>query len=226
MIDLHIARPRSETPSRARGYWPLKRALDLTLCLLILPLVLPVMALLALAIRLDSPGAAIFRQERIGKDGRRFTLYKFRTIYRDFDDSVHHAFMRAFVRGQVRADEAEQGVYKPIQDREVTRVGRILRKTSLDELPQIFNVLKGEMSLVGPRPNVPWEVQEYSDWHKKRLAVLPGITGLAQVRGRSAMTFDKIVEYDLEYIARQSLSLDLQILWETVISVILADGAH
>ena len=207
-------------------YQTAKRVMDVILSLLILPFVLPIMILSAIAIRLDSPGPIIFRQERVGKDGRLFILYKFRTIHHGFDDSSHRAFMKAFVKGQAHASGGEKGVYKPIQDREVTRVGSLLRRTSLDELPQIFNVLKGEMSLVGPRPNVPWEVEEYNNWHKRRLAVLPGITGLAQVRGRSAVTFDKIVEYDLEYIAQQSLLLDFQILWRTIWSVILANGAH
>jgi lipopolysaccharide/colanic/teichoic acid biosynthesis glycosyltransferase len=130
------------------------------------------------------------------------------------------------VNGQVRSIEKETSIHKPIQASEMTRVGRLLRRTSLDELPQIINVLKGEMSLVGPRPNVPWEVEEYKEWHKERLEALPGITGLAQVRGRSDITFDAIAKHDIEYIQQQSLLLDLKILWWTVLSVILADGAH
>jgi len=133
--------------------------------------------------------------------------------------------MQAFVNGRIDGDENGVAIYKPIQASQVTWVGRILRKTSLDELPQLINVLAGEMSLVGPRPNVLWEFEEYKGWHQERLEVLPGITGLAQVRGRSGITFDSIVKYDIEYIERQSLAMDLRILWWTVVSVLLGEGA-
>jgi len=227
-----------------------KRVMDMTICLLSLPVTLPLMALCALAIRLDSPGPAFFVQERIGKGGRLFRMYKFRTMQHNLDDSFHRAFMKAFVKGQIGGNEGEFGengdfrqafrkafldtppggnednhIYKPVRVSQITRVGRILRKTSLDELPQIFNVLKGEMSLVGPRPNVPWEVDEYRFWHHERLEVLPGITGLAQVRGRSGISFDRIVEYDIEYFKKQSLALDLKILWWTLITVLRGTGA-
>ena len=117
-------------------------------------------------------------------------------------------------------------MFKPFDKNHVTPIGRILRKTSLDELPQLINVLKGQMSLVGPRPNVVWEVEEYKGWHKERLEVLPGITGLAQVKGRSGILFDEIVEYDIEYIENQSLMLDLKILWWTFAAVLVGKGAH
>jgi len=129
-------------------------------------------------------------------------------------DAADVLFKAAFPHQQ--SDNKAQQVYKPIQESQVTPVGRILRKTSLDELPQIFNVLKGEMSLVGPRPNVPWEVEEYKQWHYKRLKVLPGVTGLAQVYGRSSISFDHIVQYDIEYVEKQSLLMDLEIMWRTV----------
>jgi len=227
-----------------------KRVMDVSLCLLALPLALPLMAICALVIRLDSPGPSLFIQERIGKGGRRFWMYKFRTMQHNLDDGLHRAFMKAFVNGQIdsaRYDEDDgfhwafkkafvngqvggngngKQIYKPVQTSQITRVGRILRKTSLDELPQIFNVLKGEMSLVGPRPNVPWEVEEYRGWHNERLEVLPGVTGLAQVRGRSGISFDRIVEYDIEYFERQSLALDLKILWWTLATVFLGTGAE
>ena len=227
-----------------------KRVMDMTLCLLALPLALPLMAICALAIRLDSPGPALFIQERIGKGGRRFWMYKFRTMRHNLDDSHHRAFMKAFVNGEIGdngngkdgsfhmafkkalvngqngRNGTDKEIYKPVQASQVTRVGHILRKTSLDELPQLFNVLKGEMSLVGPRPNVPWEVEAYRGWHHERLEVLPGITGLAQVRGRSGISFNCIVEYDIEYVERQNLILDFKILWWTLISVILGMGAE
>lgn len=242
-------------------YQIVKRIVDVLICVVTLPVTVPVMLICALAIRLDSPGPAIFVQERVGKDGRLFRMYKFRTMQHQLDDSLHRAFMKAFVHGDigglsvveqtemfshrllfVRAfvdlerksggrgishrDNGNGRIYKPIQASQVTRVGRFLRKTSLDELPQIFNVLKGEMSLVGPRPNVPWEVEEYRPWHYERLDVLPGITGLAQVKGRSGINFDTIVKYDIEYVEGQSLLLDLKILWWTVRAVLLADGAE
>lgn len=248
-MNFVIINPPRALPNR-QAYQIVKRVLDVALCLLAAPLLLPLMAVCALAIRIDSPGPAIFVQERAGKGGRRFRMYKFRTMQHNLDDSFHRAFMKAFVNGQIGNDKKENGqnnnlryafkrafantplgnngngkIYKPIQASQVTRVGRILRKTSLDELPQIFNVLKGEMSLVGPRPNVLWEVEAYQDWHKERLEVLPGITGLAQVRGRSGISFDSIVEYDIEYVEKQSLGLYLEILWWTALSVVTGNGA-
>ena len=211
---------------RKKGYQIAKRMLDLMFSLLILPIVLPVMLICAAAIALDSRGPVLFVQNRIGKGRRRFKLYKFRTMYHNCDTGAHQAFMRAFVNGEMGEKRSGSGVYKPFSDRQLTRVGRILRKTSLDELPQLINVFKGEMSLVGPRPNVPWEVEAYRGWHKERLEVLPGITGLAQINGRSCVTFDRIVRYDIEYIENQSMKLDLQILWQTVTSVLGGKGAH
>lgn len=208
------------------GYRIAKRMVDVALVLLALPVMLPLMALCALVIRLDSPGPALFVQERVGKDGRSFRMYKFRTLQRNLDNSAHRAFMRAFVHGNISKNRVNETTFKPFQKSQVTRVGRILRKTSLDELPQIFNVLKGEMSLVGPRPNVPWEVEAYRGWHKERLEVLPGLTGLAQVRGRSGISFDTIVRHDIEYIEHQSLELDLKILWWTVLSAMGGQGAE
>jgi len=202
-----------------------KRVLDLVIILLALPAVLPVMAICALAICLDSPGPVCFVQDRVGKGGRRFRMYKFRTMRHNLDDSEHKVFMRAFVNGQAGNNGSGKALYKPFRKSQVTRVGHILRKTSLDELPQLINVIKGEMNLVGPRPNVPWEVEEYRGWHKERLEVLPGLTGLAQVRGRSGISFDSIVKYDIEYIRRQGLLMDLQIMWWTVSTVFFGDGA-
>ena len=218
-----IARPYI-LPYRTR-YRIAKRVMDLIIALLALPVTLPLMALCALAISLDSSGPALFVQERVGKGGRHFRMYKFRTMHQNLDKSDHQTFMRAYINGDVGEKRTSKATYKPFRNSQVTRVGRILRKTSLDELPQIINVLKGEMSLIGPRPNVPWEVEEYRGWHKERLEVLPGISGLAQVRGRSGISFDSIVKYDIEYIEKQNLLMDLRILWWTVLSVILAQGA-
>lgn len=215
--------PRS-IPYRTR-YQDAKRVLDLILCLLALPLVLPLLALCALAIRLDSPGPILFVQERIGKGGHRFRMCKFRTMRAGLDTSAHCEFMKAYVRGRVQRD-GDRRTFKPITSSQITRVGRLLRKTSLDELPQLINVLRGEMSIVGPRPNVPSEVQEYYPWHYARLEILPGITGLAQVRGRSTVDFNTLVRNDIKYIENQSFSLDLHILWWTCTSVLGAQGAE
>jgi lipopolysaccharide/colanic/teichoic acid biosynthesis glycosyltransferase len=217
---------RPQVLIRRRGYRIAKRLFDLTASLLLLPFASIVMLICAIAIALDSPGPVLFVQIRVGKGSRRFKLYKFRTLYHNCEAVSHRTFMKAFVNGKVDGLASEKEVYKPISAKQLTRVGRILRKTSLDELPQLFNVIKGDMSLVGPRPNVIWEVEEYRGWHKERLEVLPGITGLAQVRGRSGITFDQIARYDITYIENQSLMMDLKILWWTVISVLAGKGAH
>jgi lipopolysaccharide/colanic/teichoic acid biosynthesis glycosyltransferase len=185
------------------------------------------MSIIALAIMLDSPGSPIFVQERIGKFRERFRMFKFRTMRRDYDDENDRAFMQAYITGEeVENDKGEKfTVYKPNNRKYHTLLGRMLRKTSLDELPQVINIIKGEMSLIGPRPNVPWEVDEYLDWHYKRLDVLPGITGLAQVRGRSCLTFNDIVYYDIDYINNVSFKLDMHILWMTIMLVFRGVGA-
>jgi lipopolysaccharide/colanic/teichoic acid biosynthesis glycosyltransferase len=147
----------------------------------------------------------------------------------DHDTTADQAFMQSYIAGDLQYTEDEmdtdRAFFKPPNQDKITRVGRILRKTSLDELPQVFNILRGEMSLVGPRPNVPWEVEKYRDWHLERLMVLPGITGLAQVRGRSNIMFDEIARYDIEYVKNLSLALDLWILWQTFWIVLTGHGA-
>ncbi len=210
---------------RRIGYQIAKRVMDIALCLLFLPVALPIMVVSALAIYFDSPGPVVFVQERIGRGGRLFRMYKFRTLVCGSDDSNCRAFLQAFVRGQLGCEGEDRGVFKPVRDPQITRVGRILRKTSIDEFPQIINVLRGEMSWVGPRPNVPCEVEVYRPWHHERLELLPGITGLAQVRGRSCIKFDTIVNYDIEYLEKQSLMLDLKILWWTLFALINNYGA-
>jgi len=222
-MDIIVINSLKSLPSRSR-YRLIKRVGDYLICLLAMPIVLPVMAICALAIWLDSPGPMLFVQERIGKGGRQFKMLKFRTMQHNLDDREHRVFMKAFVNGQVNGVSGHQ-MFKPVQAAQVTRVGRILRKTSLDELPQLFNVLRGEMSIIGPRPNVPWEVEEYRLWHHERLEVLPGITGLAQVMGRSGLPFDRIAKYDAEYVMKQSFGLDLKIMLWTVKSVLMGRGA-
>jgi lipopolysaccharide/colanic/teichoic acid biosynthesis glycosyltransferase len=206
-------------------YQNAKRLVDIVLCLIALPFVIPVMLLCSLAILLDSGSPIFFVQERIGRGGRPIRIYKFRTLKMNLDDSYNRSFMKAFVRGEIGQGKAGKRTFKPLADNQIIRVGRFLRRTSLDEIPQLINVLKGEMSIVGPRPNVPWEVEAYRPWHYERLEVLPGITGLAQVRGRSGINFDSIVRFDINYIEHQSLALDLKIIWWTFTSVILSKGA-
>ena len=210
---------------RRLGYRIAKRAMDVALCLLILPVALPIMAVCALVIYFDSPGPVVFVQERIGKGGRLFRMYKLRTLASGSDDSSCRAFLQAFVRGQLGCEDEDREMFKPVHGPRITRIGRILRRTSVDELPQIINVLRGEMSWVGPRPNLPCEVEAYRPWHHERLELLPGITGLAQVRGRSRIKFDAIVNYDIEYLEKQSLILDLKILWWTALTVFRGEHA-
>ena len=202
-----------------------KRIMDVALALAILPVALPIGLLCTLAILLESGWPVLFVQDRVGHGGRIFKILKFRTMWPNLDTSEHQAFMSAFVKGQLAERANGRDVYKPFQAGQVTRVGRLLRKTSLDELPQLINVLKGEMSIIGPRPNVPWEVAEYRQWHHERLEVLPGITGLAQVRGRSGLNFETIVKHDVEYVRNASIGLDIKILYWTVRSIFAGEGA-
>jgi lipopolysaccharide/colanic/teichoic acid biosynthesis glycosyltransferase len=219
-----VNQPRVYT--RRTGYQNAKRVVDLVLCLVLFPAVIPVLLLCALAIFVDSGRPIVFLQERIGKGGRHIRIYKFRTMKANIDQTGNKAFMKAFVRGEITQNKTGNGTFKPLANNQITRVGRILRRISLDELPQMINVLKGEMSIVGPRPNVPWEVDEYRPWHFERLEVLPGMTGLAQVQGRSSISFNSIVRYDINYIERQNLALDLKILWWTLKYVFLSKGAE
>lgn len=223
MEQLIIKQPR--VYPRQFAYQLVKRILDVFLCILILPSFALIMLACALAIYLDSPGPVFFVQKRIGKGGKLFKMYKFRTMQVELDDTHCRNFMKAYVHGEVECNEAGEKIFKPIKPQEITRVGRILRKSSLDELPQIINVLKGEMSIVGPRPNVPYEVDAYRPWHHERLEVLPGITGLAQVNGRSCIDFASLVRYDIQYIENQSLALDLKILWWTAVATLRGRGA-
>ena len=201
----------------------LKRAIDLGVCIVLLPVVLVLILALSMLIALDSPGSPIFVQERIGLRGKRFQIYKFRTMVQNHSSTDERKYMQRYITGQMAEEKAS--LHKPTQPHHITRLGRILRRTSLDELPQLINVLKGEMSLIGPRPNVSWEVESYLSWHYERLNVLPGITGLAQVMGRSAISFDQIVRYDIMYVRQQGISLDLWIAWRTLQTVFSGRGA-
>ncbi len=194
----------------------------------LLPFFLVAIGLIALIICLDSPGSPFFVQERVGMNGRRFKIYKFRSMWKEHDPQRDQPFMRDYIHGKVDLDDGRGGKvarFKPVRQEDLTRVGRFLRKTSLDELPQVFNVIRGEMSLIGPRPNVTWEVDAYLPWHYERLNVLPGITGLAQVMGRSDITFDQIARFDIRYARYQDLHMDLWIFWQTVLTILDRSGA-
>lgn len=198
-----------------------KRVLDLAVAVPMLIALAPVMLLVALAVRLDSPGPALFRQQRLGKDRRPFTVLKFRSMYVDADEAVHRWAVRQFAAGRPVAVVDGKPQYKPSDDPRITRVGRFIRTTGLDELPQLFNVIRGEMSLVGPRPAIPYELEHYQAHHYRRFAVPPGITGLWQVRRGPATSLEDMIRQDLEYIESVSLWLDLKILLATVPVVLL-----
>jgi lipopolysaccharide/colanic/teichoic acid biosynthesis glycosyltransferase len=199
-----------------RNYQLMKRIIDLILCLLVLPTILPVIALCGLLIWIDNPGPIFFKQYRTGKGGRRFKMYKLRTMATNAE---------ALKLKYAHLNELTWPDFKITNDPRVTRVGRILRKTSLDELPQIFNIIKGDMSWVGPRPT-SFDVSTYSLWHTERLEVLPGLTGLWQVSGRSNLDFDDRLHLDIEYIERQSIWLDIQIMIQTVTAIFTQRGAY
>jgi len=203
----------------------LKRTLDVTLATAGLILLAPILAVIAVAIKLDSPGPVLFRQTRIGKNGRPFQFYKFRSmLVGSDDDESRKRNMLRFMRGEMPVTEGN-GTTKVVNETRITRVGRFIRKTSLDELPQLFNVIKGDMSLVGPRPCLPYEWENYEEWHKKRLSVTPGCTGVWQVSGRSLVGFDDMVILDLYYIHNVSLLLDVPLILKTIPVMLLGKGA-
>jgi len=210
--------------------WPqiLKRTMDLTLSLLGLIVLAPFMLAAAIAIKLDSPGPIFFRQERVGLNGRVFRMWKFRSMHTNADSAHHQEYLKKLIRnGEAHSVDADgKPVFKIAYDPRITRVGRIIRRTSIDELPQLFNVFSGDMSLVGPRPPLEYEVNEYRDWHMERLDIRPGITGLWQVSGRSHLSFDQMVELDIAYIERWSLLLDLRILLRTIPVVLKIGHAY
>ena len=195
-----------------------KRGSDLIIASLAIAIFLPLWLLIALLVKLDSRGPVFYRQERVGMDGRVFLFYKFRTMRAGTDDAEHREFQRKYIMGQADSNlgDEERPAYKLRADARVTRWGRVLRKTSLDELPQLFNVLRGDMSIVGPRPPIPYEVESYELWHRKRLDMKPGVTGLWQVSGRNRLSFDEMVRMDLYYIENWSLLLDLKIILRTL----------
>jgi lipopolysaccharide/colanic/teichoic acid biosynthesis glycosyltransferase len=223
--------------ARDRTYYYLcKRTLDITVAALALVSLLPLLALIAVLIAIDSRGPIIYIQKRVG--ARRWTrsgysywkqntfeFYKFRTMACSADPSIHQAFVTAFIEGRLETPNPNCAKYKLTKDPRVTRIGRLLRKTSLDELPQFFNVLKGDMSLVGPRPALPYEVELYQECHRRRFQIYSGLTGWWQVKGRSQVSFDEMCSLDSYYIEHASLALDLKILLLTPWAVISGRGA-
>lgn len=216
--------------AKRRIFGVFKRGMDIFGGTLALALGAPVFLVIAIAVKTTSPGPVFFRQKRLGRHGQPFTFLKFRSMYVNNDASVHREYVKKLIAGTAKSQQCNasgQSVFKLTRDSRITRVGLFLRKTSLDELPQFINVLKGEMSLVGPRPPIPYEVENYDVWHRRRLLeAKPGITGLWQVSGRSRVTFDEMVRLDLRYARACSPWMDIKILLRTPLAVFLGEGAH
>lgn len=227
--------------SRARRYYVTKRAFDVVVAGVLLILLSPVLVTLAILVKLDSSGTILYRQRRVGSrrvdrgddthwEIREFDFLKFRTMRSDGDTSLHQRYIAAYISGDESAmgeqnDGVERDAYKLVGDPRITRTGRVMRKLSLDELPQLWNVVRGDMSLVGPRPPIVYEVELYEPHHLRRLAAPAGITGLWQVSGRATIAFDRMIELDLHYIEQRSLLNDLKILAQTVPAVVSGKGA-
>lgn len=225
------------TTADGTSYFYSKRLLDILFVLLGLPLLVPVMLLIALLIKLDSPGPIFFRQKRVGArrisrhgnstwEIQSFEIFKFRSMYVDADESVHQEHVRAWISGELDDNVDSHAKNKLQNDPRITRVGRYIRKTSLDEIPQLINVLLGQMSLVGPRPVPEYEVAQYQPEHYQRLYTLPGLTGLWQVTGRGNVSFEEMMDLDLRYVQTQSLWKDIQIIMMTIPAVLLGWGAE
>ncbi len=202
-----------------------RRLADLALGATLTLLLSPILIAVAIAVRLDSPGPALFRQRRVGHREREFTLFKFRSMRLDADPRGHREYVTALIKGST-ADGGRKDLYKLAVDDRITPVGRWIRRWSLDELPQLFNVLRGDMTLVGPRPAIPYEVAEYPSWYRQRFSVKPGLTGLWQVSGRSERTYEEMVRLDIEYAENRSLWGDFSILARTPWTVIGRRGAE
>lgn len=224
-----------------RWYYLTKRLLDFTIALSLLIILLPVMVIVAIVIYIDSPGPVFFVQERVGakrESGDKcsywkrvnFRCYKFRTMKLNADSAVHQAYIKALIENDSKQIDSIQGqttsVRKLVNDPRIIRPGKLLRKLSLDELPQLWNVVRGDMSLIGPRPAIPYEVEMYKPWHLRRLEAQPGLTGLQQVTARCVADFDQQVRLDIEYVDNQSLWLDIKILLKTPLAVISTTGAY
>jgi lipopolysaccharide/colanic/teichoic acid biosynthesis glycosyltransferase len=213
--------PQAPALRRRRG----KRVFDAAVAAALLCLLLPLLVLVGLLVAATSRGGPFYRQARIGKGGRPFVMYKFRTMRAGCSDEIHRAYVRRLLTDPNPPVGGARGLYKLEADERVTAVGRVLRRTSIDELPQLWNVLIGDMSLVGPRPALPWEAEMISARHRQRFLVPPGLTGLWQVSGRSKLPMSAGLDLDVEYVRRQSFRLDLLILLKTLPAVLAAVGA-
>lgn len=236
MTDVALTTGDTVRAPAKSAYHRTKRFADLVGALVLLALGFPLFVLIGLLIRLDSPGPVLYRQERMGSrprlvGGKRiwqlepFVFLKFRTMFAEADSSLHEAHIEAFVGGHLAPASGSRASFKLDRDPRVTRIGRILRRTSLDELPQLINVVRGEMSLVGPRPVPLYEVSRYTLEHRARFGALPGITGLWQVNGRCDVSFAEMIDLDVAYVRNQSIVLDAKILLQTIPAVIGGRGA-
>jgi lipopolysaccharide/colanic/teichoic acid biosynthesis glycosyltransferase len=218
----HLVQPAQESRLQAAA----RRGLDLVIGSMLLLVLSPLLIAVAVAVRLDSPGPALFRQRRVGLGQREFTLLKFRSMRADADSADHEKYVSALINGNGTgsADEGSD-LYKLVGDHRVTRVGETIRRWSIDELPQLINVVLGDMSLVGPRPTTPYEVAEYPAWYFDRFSVKPGLTGLWQVSGRNERTYEEMVRIDIEYVETRTVRLDLAILVQTPWVVLSRKGA-
>jgi len=229
-MDLLEARPRphpddlAAARGRAVGYLSLKRGFDAVVASSLLLLFGPLMAVIAMGIKLHSPGPTLYRQKRIGKDGQPFDMFKFRSMRDGSSSAPHREHVQRLMRENTRPQDLGSTTLKLRGDPRITGLGRILRALSLDELPQFLNVLRGEMSVVGPRPPLPYEYELYTDWAKQRQCVLPGITGLWQVTGRNQVSFEEMVRIDLAYIRRMNALLDLWIIVRTPLEMLRGKG--
>jgi len=215
----------SEVLTRAKAFL-LKQVLDLILTSLILIVFSPLLLLIMLAIKIGSPGPVFYKQMRLGERGQPFRFYKFRSMYVNTDDAQHRSYVKNLIKAgnPYEVDENGKPLFKISDDGRVTRVGRLLRKYSVDEFPQLFNVLRGEISLVGPRPPLPSEYEDYSNWHRKRLDGIPGITGLWQVNGKNKISFEEMVKLDIHYLENWSLWLDIKIILRTIPVMLKGEG--
>jgi lipopolysaccharide/colanic/teichoic acid biosynthesis glycosyltransferase len=223
--------PLARVSSEPRWLSVLRRLFDIVFAGAMIVLLSPLLVGVAIAVRLDSRGPALFRQRRVGFGERQFTLFKFRSMRLDADPRGHQEYVTALINGNDEdgedlPDGGKKDLYKLAVDNRITPVGRWIRKWSLDELPQLFNVVLGDMTLVGPRPAIPYEVAEYPAWYLQRFSVKPGLTGYWQVSGRSERTYEEMVRLDIEYTERRSLALDLSILVKTPWIVLSRKGAE
>ena len=200
-----------------------KRVLDITIATLVLLVTAPFLGLIALAVKLDSPGPVLFIQERVGKEGRRFRIFKFRTMQVNNNSAIHEQHIAQLIAENAEPKPGES--LKLQDDPRITPLGRFLRRTSLDELPQFVNVLRGDMSVVGPRPDVPYAVAAYPPWYHDRFRAMPGITGYWQVEARNRVSYEQMIRMDIEYYYRQSLWMDLLLILKTPFSMLSGAGA-